>query len=32
MAEAVYKGYFTGGTSSYTITEEIEYKPEPPMP
>lgn len=32
MAEAVYKGYFTGGTSSYSITEEIEYRPEPPIP
>lgn len=32
MAEAVYKGYFTGGTSSYSMTEEIEYRPEPPIP
>lgn len=32
MAEAVYKGYFTGGTNSYSMTVEIEYRPEPPMP
>jgi hypothetical protein len=32
IAEAVYKGYFDGGTSSYSMTEEIEYRPEPPIP
>jgi hypothetical protein len=32
IAEAAYKGYFGGGTSSYIMTIEIEYTPEPPIP
>lgn len=32
IAVAVYAGYFGGGTSSYIMTMEIAYIPEPPMP
>lgn len=32
MAEAVYNGYFSGGTNSYIMTIKIEYIPEPPIP